>query len=112
MKISIIIPVHNAEKYLNRCLNSVIASLGNISGEIILVLNNSSDDSLRIAEDYLKENQKNIKIYHCESWGAAAARNYGVKKAHGEYIWFIDADDRIEKSAIQKLLSKVEQKKF
>ncbi len=105
MEISIIIPVFNAEKYLQRCLGSIIKALGKISGEIIVVDNGSSDKSIEIINKYSKQFPKLFKILKCETWGAAAARNMGVEKARGKYIWFIDADDEITPDAIKKLLN-------
>ena len=103
MVISIIIPVYNAEKYLKRCLDSVLMALENTRGEILLIDNGSTDKSLEVAQDYT---DKNIHILSCNKRGAAAARNYGISKARGEYVWFIDADDYIAPDAIDKLLSK------
>ena len=104
MKISIIIPVFNAEKYLERCVDSVLTSLGKISGEILLVDNGSSDNSLVLAKRLVKKHPKIISVLHCKNKGAAATRNYGFKKSQGKYIWFIDADDYITPDAITKLL--------
>lgn len=110
MDISIIVPVYNAEKYLERCLESVMLSLGKVRGEVILVDNNSTDGSRRIMEKFHAEYPKTIQIVRCETPGAAAARNFGVKKAHGDYIWFVDADDTIEKDAVQLLLGEAREK--
>ncbi len=112
MLISIIIPVYNAKKYLKRCLDSVIISLKNaaLKGEILLVDNGSTDGSLEILEDYAKNNLC-IRVLKCNSPGAAAARNYGVRFATGKYIWFIDADDTIFPDAISKLVKEAETKK-
>ena len=101
--ISIIIPVHNAEKYLKRCVDSVILSLGKIKGEILLINNASTDQSVKIARQCQKAHPKLIHIFQCSAWGAAAARNFGMKKAKGDYIWFIDADDYIAGAAIGKI---------
>ena len=104
MKISIIIPVYNAEKYLKRCLNSVIESLGKIEGEILIIDNKSTDNSLILMKAYLKKYPKLIKLFDCTTPGAAAVRNFGAKKARGDYIWFVDADDEITKDSIGKLV--------
>ena len=108
MKISIIIPVYNAEKYLERCVDSVLTSLGKISGEILLVDNGSSDNSLVLTKRLEKKYPRIISILRCKTKGAAAARNYGFKKSQGKYIWFIDADDYIASDAINKLLKSAE----
>ena len=109
-QISIIIPVYNSEKYLKRCLDSVIQALGRISGEILAIDNNSTDDSLAVLKDYAKKFPI-ISILHCPTQGAAAVRNLGAKKANGEYIWFVDADDTIDKTAVSKLLKKAKETK-
>ena len=105
MEISIIIPVYNAEKYLRRCVDSVLQSLGDIKGEILLIDNNSKDDSAKIIHKYQKDYPRIIHALKCEKWGAAAAKNYGAKKAQGQFLWFIDADDYIAEDAIPKLLA-------
>ncbi|MBO4813016.1 glycosyltransferase [Candidatus Saccharibacteria bacterium] len=104
VKLSIIIPVYNAERYLGRCLDSVIRALKGISGEIIAVNNNSGDGSMAILEGYQKKHPKLISVLQCNTAGAAAVRNFGAEKAKGEYIWFIDADDEISETSIEKLL--------
>lgn len=107
MKISIVVPVYNAGKYLERCFNSILASLGKTDGEILAIDNNSTDDSAKIIKKYAKEYPQ-IKALSCKTPGAAAVRNYGAKHAQGEYLWFIDADDEISKDAISKLLKTTE----
>ena len=101
--ISVIIPVFNAEKYLKRCVDSVLKSLGDLSGEVLLVDNDSSDDSLALCREYAKKYPKIVSVSQCHTPGAAAVRNFGVSKAKGKYIWFIDADDWISEDAITKL---------
>ena len=103
-KISIIVPVFNAEKYLERCLDSILKSLKGISGEILAVDNGSTDGSLSILEKYERKFPKLMRVLHCNTHGAGAARNYGVSKARGEYFWFIDADDEIAEGAVEKLM--------
>ncbi len=104
MKISIIIPVFNASKYLERCLDSVLDSLGEIDGEILAIDNNSTDNSLETLKSYHKKDAR-VKVLSCKIPGAAAVKNFGEKEAKGEFIWFIDADDSIDKTAISKLLA-------
>lgn len=114
MKISIIIPVYNAEKFLPRCLDSVLRSLeeagllgddaASTRGEILLVENNSTDKSREVCEKYSEKYPLAVSMLECQTFGASAARNFGVKKARGEFIWFVDADDEISSDAISKLL--------
>lgn len=93
IKISIIIPVYNVQKYINCCVKSILNQcLENY--EIILVNDGSSDDSGRIC-DKLKEKNDNIKVIHQKNMGLSAARNSGIKIASGEYLMFVDGDDYI-----------------
>ena len=111
MNISVIIPAYNAEKYLDRCLKSVLGALEatrGVDGEILVVDNGSSDKTLMVARKWREKMPKEVKFHvlQCHTPGAAAVRNYGADKAKGEYIWFIDADDYIAEDAIKKLLDK------
>lgn len=92
--ISIIIPVFNSEKYLKKCLNSVIKqSYENI--EIIIVNDGSEDNSLSICNEF-KEKDDRIKIINKENEGVSIARNIGIKESTGKYIQFVDSDDFLE----------------
>ncbi|MBU3180711.1 glycosyltransferase family 2 protein [Clostridium psychrophilum] len=100
-KISIIIPIYNTEKYLNRCLDSVInQTLKDI--EIILIDDGSTDNSLKICKEY-NSNDKRIKLIHKKNEGVSKARNIGLSYATGEYISFIDADDWVEPNMLEEL---------
>lgn len=102
-KLSIVIPVYNVEKYLRRCLDSIVCQdLSEI--DIILIDDGSTDESGKICDDYSKE-YKNIKTFHKKNGGASDARNYGIKKVNSDYIWFVDSDDYIEKGCIKDFLS-------
>ena len=90
-KLSIIIPVYNVGILLKRCLNSIVDQKC-VGLEIILVDDGSTDYSLKICEDYSKK-YKFISTFHKNNGGASSARNFGLKYASGEYIWFIDSDD-------------------
>lgn len=106
MKISIIIPVYNSEKYLRRCLNSVLGqTYANI--EIILINDGSTDESLLICQEYAK-NDARISVINQENKGPAAARNAGIKRATGTYIGFVDADDFIEPVMYEKMMAVAE----
>lgn len=111
LEISVVIPVYNAEKFLERCLDSILLSLKGVKGEIIVVNNKSTDDSLTILKRYEKEHPKIISVLECNVVGASAARNYGATKAKGEYLWFIDADDAISEEAVTELLKEAKKKK-
>ncbi len=99
--ISIIIPVYNVEKYLPRCLNSVIAqTYTNL--EIILIDDGSTDASGKICDEYARKDSR-FKILHKGNQGLASARNDGLRMATGEYIGFVDSDDYIEKDMFECL---------
>ena len=113
MNLSIIIPVFNAEKYLKRCLDSVFVAATfapKVKTEVILVDNNSKDDSLKIAHNFAKKSPLKIRVLQCLTPGASAVRNYGAREAKGKYIWFIDADDTITKDSIALLVAEAEKK--
>ena len=94
IKISFIIPVYNAEKYLRECLDSVVCQLkGN---ELILVDDGSTDSSGEICDEYALAYDA-VLVLHIENHGVAYARNLGVTRAGGEYIVFLDADDYINR---------------
>ena len=100
--ISVIIPVYNVEKYLRRCLDSVIAqTYQNI--EIICVDDGSIDESGRICDQYAVRDA-HIKVIHQENQGLSAARNRGLDAAEGEYIAFVDSDDYILEDMYKKML--------
>ena len=97
-KVSIIVPVYNCEKYLKRCLDSlVMQTLENI--EIICINDGSTDKSL----DILKEYESNIVIINQENQGQSIARNKGLEVAKGEYIGFVDSDDWVDTDYFEKL---------
>lgn len=91
--ISIIIPVYNVEKYLERCVNSVLKQSYN-DLEIILVDDGSTDNSGKICDRFKKKDDR-IIVIHQRNQGLSAARNIGITKANGEYIAFVDSDDYI-----------------
>lgn len=93
-KISFVIPVYNAEKYLKECLDSVVCQLN--GNELILVDDGSTDSSGQICDDYACS-YDSISVLHIENHGVAYARNLGVSQAEGEYIVFLDSDDYINK---------------
>jgi glycosyltransferase involved in cell wall biosynthesis len=96
LKVSVIIPVYNVEKYLSQAVESVVAERASGLLEIILVEDGSSDNSLEIAEKLKEKYAELIQLYrhpNGENRGAGASRNLGIQKAHGEYICFLDADD-------------------
>ena len=99
--VSVIIPVFNSEKYLRRCLDSILSQdYNNI--EVILVDDGSSDVSGTICDEYA-ETYTNVIVYHKKNQGASLARKYGLERAHGEYVCFVDSDDWVSPIYISKL---------
>ena len=103
-KVSIIVPVYNVEKYLERCLDSLInQTLTNI--EIVCINDGSTDNSGKILDDYAAKDNR-IKVIHQNNAGQAVARNNGLKIANGNYINFVDSDDWVDLDFIEKLYKK------
>ena len=107
--VSIIIPVFNAEKYLKKCIESVInQTYQNI--EVILIDDGSTDNSPLIYREYARKDNR-LKINRQKNLGVSAARNNGIRMATGEYIIFIDADDWIEVNMIELMCDKLKKNK-
>lgn len=97
MKFSIIIPVYNAEKTLEKCVNSILKQKdNNVDIQIILVENNSSDKSLDVCKQLISKDNS-IELFPCEKQGVSAARNIGLSHVKGDIVGFCDADDYFEK---------------
>lgn len=98
--VSIVVPVYNTEKYLNRCISSLVnQSYQNI--EILLIDDGSTDKSGEICDAWSVKDSR-VYVIHKENEGAGITRNLGIEKAKGEYICFFDSDDYISKRAIEK----------
>ena len=102
-KISVIVPVYNVEKYLSECLDSVL-SQDEKDIEVICVNDGSTDKSLEILKEY-KEKDDRIIIVTQDNKGLAEARNSGLNVAKGEYIFFLDSDDKMREGTLSKLYS-------
>ena len=103
-KISVIVPVYNVEKWLNMCIDSILAqSYKNL--EIILVNDGSTDKSKDICDSYSKKDNR-VRVLNIKNSGQSVARNIGLKEAKGDYILFIDSDDYIsDKAIIEKFIN-------
>ena len=102
-KISIIVPVHNTEKYLRKCIESLLAqTYKNI--EIILVENASTDNSLTICHELAAKDER-IKVIHLEIGDPSYARNEGIKASTGDFLGFIDSDDTIEPDMYEQMIN-------
>lgn len=102
--LSIIIPVYNVQNYIGECLDSLLCQKLD-DCEIIVVNDGSTDNSLRIIEDYAPKFNGIVRIISQENSGLSSARNKGVKYAKGEYIYFLDSDDYLKDFAIKVLLN-------
>lgn len=102
--LSIIIPVYNVEKYLRDTLESIVNQNGFSECELLLVNDGSTDSSLSILKEY--ENRfGNIRVFDKPNEGVSATRNFGIGKASGDYIFFVDADDLLHPNALDIILS-------
>ncbi len=93
-KISVIVPVYKAEKYLHRCVDSILAQKFT-DFELILVNDGSPDNSGAICDEYAQKDSR-VRVFHKKNGGVSSARNFGLDNANGEWITFVDADDYIE----------------
>ncbi|WP_048727051.1 glycosyltransferase [Carnobacterium sp. 1290_CSPC] len=98
--LSIVVPVYNVEEYLERCVKSLVnQTYDNI--EVILVDDGSTDNSGSLCDEF-QRNYKHVTTFHKENGGLSDARNYGLKRAKGQYILFVDSDDYIELNTCEK----------
>ena len=102
IKVSVIVPVYNVEKFIDKCLNSLVnQTLKEI--EIIVVNDGSPDNSQKIIDKYVKKYPDKIKSFIKENGGQGSARNMGIEKAVGEYISFVDSDDWLDLDTLEKM---------
>lgn len=107
-KVSIIVPVYNVERYVEKCIRSILdQSYQNI--EIIIVDDGSTDDSYNVCTDLREESPDKIKLFKKENGGLSSARNFGLLRAQGEYISFVDSDDIVSQDFIEKLVFLLEE---
>lgn len=104
--VSIIVPVYNTEKYLRRCIDSILAQTYT-DFELLLINDGSKDNSGVICDGYAQKD-KRVRVFHKENGGVSSARNLGIDNAVGEYICFIDADDWIAHDYIENLYAPLE----
>lgn len=101
-KISVIVPVYNVEKYLSRCIESILSQTFT-DFELLLIDDGSTDGSGKICDAYAKTDNR-VKVYHTENRGVSAARNLGIKEASADWICFVDSDDWVEEDYLSALL--------
>lgn len=102
MKVSVIVPIYNQEKYLKKCIDSLVKQEGDY--EFILVNDGSKDNSEKIIKSY---RDKRIKYFKNKNRGIGYTRNFGISKATGKYLMFLDSDDYLEENAIKILLDNI-----
>lgn len=105
-KVSIIVPVYNIEKYLDRCIDSILSQTFT-DFELLLVDDGSKDKSGEICEAYATKDSR-VSAFHKVNGGVSSARNFGLDKAHGEWVTFVDADDEILSCYLSNLMSLVD----
>lgn len=103
-KVSVIIPVYNAEKYLNQCISS-IANQTMQDIEILAINDGSTDNSLNLLDQLSEKYKGRLKVFTKENGGAGSARNIGIENANGEFIKFVDADDYLRVDILEKMYS-------
>lgn len=106
IKVSVIVPVYNVEKYLDRCLSSLVNQTYK-DIEIIVVNDESPDNSQKIIDDYVLKYPHIIKTYFKKNGGLSDARNYGIKRSTGNYIAFVDSDDYVELNTYEIMVNKL-----
>ena len=109
VKVSVIVPVYNVEKYIDKCLDSLVnQTLKDI--EIIVVNDGSPDNSQEIIDKYVKKYPKKVKSYIKENGGQGSARNLGLESAKGEYISFVDSDDYLDLNMLEEMYNVAKEK--
>ena len=101
--ISVIIPVYNSEKYLHKCIDSVL-SQSYTNFEVILVNDGSTDSSGMICDEYAEKDER-VRVFHKDNGGVSTARNLGIDYATGKYVLFIDSDDYMTDDAVEKIIT-------
>ena len=101
--VSVIVPVYNVQAYLDRCVQSIVdQTYSNL--EILLIDDGSTDESYRLMQNWA-EKDKRIHLLQKTNGGLSDARNFGIQRAQGEYLAFIDSDDFIRPAMIEKMLA-------
>lgn len=103
--ISVIIPVYNTQRYLSRCLDSIL-SQSFTDFELLLIDDGSTDDSGLISDAYAKKDSR-IRVFHKENGGVSSARNLGLQEAKGEWVCFVDSDDELLPEGLQTMVGGV-----
>lgn len=111
IKVSVIVPVYNVEEYIEKCINSIVnQTLQEI--EVIIVNDGTTDNSQQIIDSFVEKYPNKVFSYIKENGGLSSARNYGIAKAKGEYIAFVDSDDCIDLNMYKELYEKASEGSF
>ena len=108
---TVIVPVYNSERYLRKCLLSLLTQQTQYDYEVVCVNDGSKDGSLAILEELKKEYGDRLVVHSQTNGGISAARNKGIELAHGRYIGFVDNDDTVSPDYVEKLVNALEQNK-
>ncbi len=101
-KVSVIVPVYNVENYITKCLESLVSqTLQDM--EIIIVNDGSSDNSQQIIDNFVKKYPEKIKAFIKDNGGLSDARNFGIDRAIGEFIGFVDSDDYVTPTMFEQM---------
>ncbi|MBR5512195.1 MAG: glycosyltransferase [Bacteroidaceae bacterium] len=103
--ISIIVPIYNSEKYLNRCINSILVQTFT-DFELLLINDGSTDSSGDICNEHAKKDSR-IRVFHKKNGGVTSARRLGVEESKGEYISFVDSDDNLYPKSLEILINNI-----
>ncbi len=109
IKLSIIVPCYNIERYIKRCIESILPQITNET-ELLVINDGSTDSSLDILKS-LSDNDKRLHVSSFPNGGLATARNRGIEIANGLYYWFVDGDDYVLPGAIDKLINTIDSSK-
>ncbi len=101
-KISVIVPIYNSEKFLDKCINSIVnQTYKNI--EVILIDDGSKDESKKICKKYVKKDAR-VRLIECSNSGVSHARNIGLENSSGDYLFFVDSDDWINLDTLERMI--------
>lgn len=107
VELSVIVPIYNMEKYLSKCINSIL--IQTFSNMEILLIDDGSEDSSSEICDYYSKKDKRIKVFHKKNGGLSDAKNFGINKAIGKYITFVDSDDWIDTNMYSNMMNYIKQ---
>lgn len=111
MNVSIIVPVFNGEKYIEKCINSIERERQYSKNTDVIIVDDGSTDNTYAVLENLAEKYDNIQVFHKENGGVSSARNYGLDVAQGDFVLFVDVDDILNKTAISSIMKELQKNK-